>query len=151
VLALVVTPAQLDERTPVAALAQDIQAVTGEQVELASVDQGDTGDTGDAPAAAAAQHGVRLEVVKVSEAKRGCVHLPRRWVIERRCAWTARFRRLARDYERLPAVLAGLHVLAFACLMLQQLVPVYSSAKEDLGDAFRPGRELFVGLMREES
>ncbi|HEX6798589.1 MAG TPA: IS5/IS1182 family transposase, partial [Ktedonobacterales bacterium] len=32
----------------------------------------------------------------------------------------ARFRRLARDYERLPAVLAGLHFVAFACLMLAQ-------------------------------
>jgi transposase len=61
-----------------------------EHVELASVDQGYTGD---APAAAAAHHGLRLEVVKLSEAKRGFVLLPRRWVIERSCAWTARFRR----------------------------------------------------------
>ena len=124
-LALVVTPANLDERTQVAALAQDIQAVTGEHVELAYVDQGYTGD---APAAAAAHHGLRLEVVKLSEAKRGFVLLPRRWVIERSFALTARFRRLARDYERLPAVLAGLHFLAFACLMPHQLFQVYSSA-----------------------
>ena len=91
----------------------------------------DQGYTGDAPAAAAAYHGLRLEVVKLSEAfgtKRGFVLLPRRWVIERSFAWTARFRRLARDYERLPAVLAGLHFLAFACLMLHQLFQVYSSA-----------------------
>ena len=47
--------------------------------------------------------------------------LPRRWVVERSFAWSARFRRLARDYERLPATLAGFHFIAFACLMLAKL------------------------------
>ena len=42
------------------------------------------------------------------------------WVAERDFAWASRFRRLARDYERLVATLAGLHFLAFACLMLHQ-------------------------------
>ena len=46
-------------------------------------------------------HGIQLEVVKHPEAKRGFVLLPRRWVVERSFAWAARFRRLARDYERL--------------------------------------------------
>ena len=62
-----------------------------------------------------------LEVVKHHEAKRGFVLLPRRWVVERSFAWTARLRRLARDYERLPTTLAGLHFIAFACLMLTRL------------------------------
>jgi hypothetical protein len=35
-------------------------------------------------------------------------------------AWTSRFRRLAKDYERLPATLAGLQFVAFACLFLLQ-------------------------------
>ena len=35
----------------------------------------------------------------------------------------ARFRRLARDYERLPQTVAGLTFLAFTCLMLPQLIP----------------------------
>ncbi len=43
---------------------------------------------------------------------------------ERGLAWTARFRRLARDYERLPTVLAGLHFIAFACLLLHRVVPL---------------------------
>jgi len=43
-------------------------------------------------------------------------------VVERSFAWMARFRRLARDYERLPETLAGLHFVAFACLMLQRIV-----------------------------
>ncbi|MSR83355.1 MAG: IS5/IS1182 family transposase, partial [Candidatus Latescibacteria bacterium] len=37
-------------------------------------------------------------------------------------AWRARFRRLARDYERLPTTLAGFHLLAFAILMMRQVV-----------------------------
>jgi transposase len=40
--------------------------------------------------------------------------------VERSFAWTVRFRRLARDYERLPQTVAGLHFVAFACLMLNR-------------------------------
>jgi transposase len=117
-LALTVTPANQDERTQVAALAQQVQEVTGEHVELAWVDQGYTG----AEAAETAQaQGIRLEVVKLPEAKRGFVLLPRRWVVERAFAWIARARRLARDYERLPEVLAGLHFVLFAGLLFMHL------------------------------
>lgn len=42
------------------------------------------------------------------------------WVIERSFAWTTRFRRLVRDYERLPPTQAGLHLVVFACLMLHR-------------------------------
>ena len=85
-------------------------------MQLAYVDQGYTGEQ---PAADAAAHGMKLEVVKHHEAKRGFVLLPRRWVVERTFAWAARFRRLARDYERLAATLAGYHWLAVAMLMLK--------------------------------
>ena len=57
-----------------------------------------------------------LEVVKLPDAKRGFVLLPRRWVVERSFAWTTRFRRLVKDYERYASTLADLHVIAFACL-----------------------------------
>ena len=117
-LALKVTAAGEQERAQVGELAREIQAVTADKVEVAFVDQGYTGEE---PAAQAAQHGMRLEVVKLDEAKRGFVLLPRRWVVERSFAWAARFRRLARDYERLASSLAGLHWLAFACLMLNSL------------------------------
>ena len=87
-----------ERRAQVADLALALQAATGKNVELAFVDQGYTGES---PAAAAAQGGVRLEVVKHHEAKRGLFLLPRRWVVERTFGWAARFRRLTRDYERL--------------------------------------------------
>jgi transposase len=121
VLALHVTPANASDRDQVAALAAEVQAVTGQTVELGFVDQGYTGDD---PAAAAAEHGLQLEVIKLPEAKKGFVLLPRRWVVERSFAWAARFRRLAKDYERLPETVAGLHFVAFACLMLHRLLTV---------------------------
>ena len=68
-----------------------------------------------------------LEVVERELGTRGLSIQPRRWVVERTFAWEARFRRLARDYERLPTVLAGLHFIAFACLLLHQVVPSISS------------------------
>lgn len=117
-LALKVTAANEQERAQVADLVEKVQAVTGGKVEVAYADQGYTGEE---PAEAAAAHGVRLVVVKLEEAKRGFVLLPKRWVVERSFAWASRFRRLARDYERLPASLAALHWLAFLTLMLNSL------------------------------
>jgi hypothetical protein len=70
----------------------------------------------------AAAHGLHLDVGKLSAAKNGFVLRPRRWVVERSCAWAARFRRRARDDERLPATLAGLHGLVFAIHMLTRVV-----------------------------
>ncbi len=116
-----VTPANASDRAQVAALAADVQAVTGQTVAVGFVDQGYTGEHAEADAAA---HGIRLEVVMLEEAKRGFVLLPRRWVVERSFAWAARFRRLAKDYERLPETVAGLHFVAFACLMLHRLITV---------------------------
>ena len=117
-LALHVTAADAQDRAQVAKLAADVQAATGDSVELAFVDQGYTGGQ---PAEDAAAHGIALSVVRLPEAKRGFVLLPRRWVVERSFAWAARFRRLARDYERLAATLRGLHFVAFAIVMLRRL------------------------------
>ena len=58
--------------------------------------------------------------------------LPRRWVVERSFAWLARFRRLARDYERLPATLAGLHFIAFAYLLLHRMVSLFTEVPNTL-------------------
>ncbi len=120
-LALHVTPANEQDRDQVGKLATAVQQVTGQHVELAFVDQGYTGED---PAQAAKAQGMRLEVVRLPQAKRGFVLLPRRWVVERSFAWMTRFRRLARDYERWPETLAGLHLLAFVVLMLHRFVLV---------------------------
>jgi transposase len=124
-LALLVTPANEQERAQVAQLAEQIQQVTEESVQIAFVDQGYTGDE---PAQAAAKQGIDLVVVKLPEAKKGFVLLPKRWVVERSFAWAARFRRLARDYERLPETLAGLHFVAFAMLMSLRFVHLLSQS-----------------------
>lgn len=117
-LALKVTAANEQERAQVHDLTAQVQQITGESVKVAFVDQGYTGDE---PKAAAAEQGIELMVVKLEEAKRGFVLLPRRWVVERSFAWAARFRRLSKDYERLPSTVAGLHWIAFIVLMLRSL------------------------------
>lgn len=84
---LLVTPANEQERAQVAELARSVQQVTGRPVEVAFVDQGYTGDEA---AEAARQQDIRLDVVKLPEAKRGFVLLPRLWVVERSFgAWLA--------------------------------------------------------------
>jgi len=118
-LALHVTAADEQDRRQVAKLAEDVGAATGDAVELAFVDQGYTGEQ---PAEDAKKNGIELSVVKLPQARRGFVLLPRRWVVERSFAWLARFRRLARDYERLAHTLRGLHLVAFACVMLRRLM-----------------------------
>jgi transposase len=122
-LALHVSPASEQDREQLAELAEAVQEATGESVELAYVDQGYTGEKA---AEEAEAHGMRLEVVKHEEANRGFVLMPRRWVVERDFAWASRFRRLVKDYERLPATLVGLHFVAFACLFLQQAAAILS-------------------------
>ena len=85
-LTLLVTPANEQDRAQVGELAKQIQEITGDSVEIAFVDQGYTGDK---TAAAAEEHGIRLEVVKLPDAKKGFVLLPRRWVVERSFGWLA--------------------------------------------------------------
>jgi transposase len=117
VVALHVTPADAEDRGEVGRLTQAVQAETEGSGEVGFVDQGFTGERA---AQAARAHGIALEVVRLPEAKRGFVLLPRRWVVERSFAWASRCRRLVKDYERYASTLAGLHIVAFVCLMLRQ-------------------------------
>lgn len=121
VLALRVTAADEQDRVQIAELAKRMQEKTGETVEIAFVNQCYTGENA---ADAAEEHGIKLELVKLPTAKKGFVLLPCRWVVERSFGWMSRFRRLARDYERLPETLAGLHFLAFVILMLKTVAQV---------------------------
>jgi len=117
-LSLHVTAASEQDREQVGKLAKAVQQETGKSVQLAYVDQGYTGER---PAEAATRQRIELSVVKLPEAKRGFVLLPRRWVVERSFAWLTRFRRLAKDYERLASTLKGMHLAAFAFVMLARL------------------------------
>lgn len=117
-LTMHVTPANEQERAQVEELAKAVQQVTDNNVELAFVDQGYTGEQ------AAKEQSITLQVVKLPEDKRGFVLLPRRWVVERSFGWMARFRRLAKDYERLATALVGLHFVAFVCLLLHRAIPL---------------------------
>lgn len=72
------------------------------------------------------EHGIELTVVKLPDVKRGFVLLPRRWVVERDFGWMSRFRRLARDQERLAEVLKGVYLIAFIMLMWKPVLPVLS-------------------------
>lgn len=87
-----------------AQLARSVQEATDLNVEIAYVDQRYTGE---AAAEQAQDFCMELVVAKHTEANKGFVLLPRRWVVERSFAWAGRFRRLARDYERMPQTLAG--------------------------------------------
>ncbi len=82
------------------------QEATGESVELAYVDRS------------------YKEEEASADAKKGFVLLSRRCLVERSFAWASRFRRLAKDYELLPQMVAGLHFVAFACLFLHRAITV---------------------------
>ena len=123
-VALTVTAASEQERSQVGALCEAVQLATGDSVHLAWADQGYTGAQ---PAADARAEGVELQVVRLPQAKKGFVLLPKRWVVERSFAWVARFRRLSRDFERMPEVLAGLHFVVFAILMLPRTAALWAA------------------------
>ena len=65
--------------------------------------------------------GIAVEVVKKPAEQIGFAVLPRRWVVERTFSWLLRWRRLARDYERLPEVHEALVKWAMVGLMLNRL------------------------------
>ena len=124
-LAVAITPANEQERAQVGELCRQVQEATDQKVEVAFADQGYTGRE---TAEQAQAHGINLVVVQLQEAKKGFVLLPRRWVVERTFAWLGRFRRLARDYERLSQTLQGFHWVAAVSLMLSGLFSLLESA-----------------------
>jgi transposase len=82
----------------------------------------DAGYQGPRAALAAADTGSwTLEIVKRTEAHQFVV-LPKRWIVERTFAWTTRYRRLARDFERYAHTVAAFFRLAMIRLMLRRLI-----------------------------
>jgi transposase len=136
-LALHVTPANDQDRAQVATLCERLQAVTGGTVLTAFVDQGYTGAQ---PAADAQAHGITLSVVKHPAGTKGFILLPRRWVVERSFGWLNKFRRMARDYERLPRTVEGLTFLCFAITFLSRALRLFATR------ALTPSRASSIGL-----
>lgn len=120
VITLLVTPANEQDRDQLYDLCREVQRQTGDRVDVMLVDQGYSGEQASIDAAL---NDVELVVVRRPAGASGFVLLPKRWIVERTFAWTARFRRLARDLERLQGTLLGFHWLALSVLLLHKFSP----------------------------
>lgn len=83
----------------------------------------DGGYRGQLVAVAKSAWGIVVEVVRKAPDQQGFAVLPRRWVVERTFSWLMRFRRLVRDYERLPATHEAIVKWAMVAIMLNRLAP----------------------------
>jgi len=83
----------------------------------------DGGYRGQLVAVAKSAWGIVVEVVRKPPDQIGFAVLPRRWVVERTFSWLMRQRRLARDYERLPATHEAIVKWAMVAIMLNRLAP----------------------------
>ena len=63
--------------------------------------------------------GYNVTVVERPAGAKGLVHLPYRWVIERTNAWTGKYRRNSKDYERTPEVVEAMVQVS----MIHRLAP----------------------------
>ncbi|MGW5365310.1 IS5 family transposase, partial [Actinopolymorpha pittospori] len=97
-LCVVVTAASVQDRDAAPALLRQL-ATCCQRIRLVWADGGYAGKLLDW---AKVTVGLRLQIVKRSDATNGFQVLPRRWVVERTLGWITRHRRCARDYERLP-------------------------------------------------
>ena len=69
-----------------------------------------------------------LEIIKRNPSSQGFEVLPRRWVVERTFGWLGRYRRLSKDYERLPTTSETFIYIAMTHLMLKRLRPIKMGA-----------------------
>jgi transposase len=83
----------------------------------------DGGYQGQLVAVAKRAWGIAVEVVRKPVGQIGFAVLPRRWVVERTFSWLLRWRRLVRDYERLPETHEAFVKWAMVGLMLNRLAP----------------------------
>lgn len=117
-LALLVTPANQADRDVAYDLAVKVQQATGESVQVCFADGAYCGQV---TADNLASCGLKLVVVKRTDGQVGFKVLPKRWIVERTLGWLSRFKRFARDYERLPEALAHLQLVAFVMLLMPKL------------------------------
>ena len=72
-----------------------------------------------------------VEIVKRSDAAKGFVVLPKRWIVERTIAWLNRCRRLAKDWECLNRKALAVLRLASIRLMLRKLSQTSKRSRMD--------------------
>lgn len=66
---------------------------------------------------------ITMQIVKRTDKRPVFEVLPHRWVVERTLSWLMRTRRLARDYERLPAHAEAMVNWSMIGLMTRRLTP----------------------------
>jgi putative transposase len=66
-----------------------------------------------------------LQVIKRTDKEKGFKLLPKRWVVERTFAWLGRYRRLSKDYERLPETSEAMIQMAMIHIMVRRLEPTH--------------------------
>ena len=69
--------------------------------------------------------GWELQVIKRTDNTKGFKLLPKRWVVERTFAWLGRYRRLSKDYERLPETSEAMIQMAMIHIMVRRLEPTH--------------------------
>jgi putative transposase len=67
--------------------------------------------------------GYKITVVERPAGVKGLVHLPYRWVVERTNAWTGKYRRNSKDYERTTSSSEAMVQVSMIHLMLKGLAP----------------------------
>src|SRR5256885_10128615 len=72
-----------------------------------------------------AECGWELAIIKRSDQEKGFQLLPKRWVVERTFAWLGRYRRLSKDYERLPGTSEAMIQMAMIHIMVRRLEPTH--------------------------
>lgn len=67
---------------------------------------------------------IRLEITKRSDAVKGFVVIPKRWVVERTFGWLNRYRRLSKDYELLPDTSKAVIQVTMIHVMVRRLARI---------------------------
>lgn len=119
------TPASVQDRDAIAPLLA-VSAAMFPTLAWAIADGGYQGQaTADAVDAAA---GIPLEIVKRSDAGKGFIVLPKRWIVERTFGWLGRCRRLAKDFERRMRTHAGWIILAMIRVMMRRIARLHAAS-----------------------
>jgi transposase len=116
-LMVLVTPADTTDRDAACGMLEQLRT-RHRKIRLVWADGGYTGRLVDWAKEKLRLH---LKIVKRSDDMTGFVVLPRRWCVERTLAWLMRSRRLARDYETLPASSEAVALWSMTMLMGRRL------------------------------